>query len=255
MSKVQLSPSPKKSLSLILCVVFLAAVALAVVGFTGKNAALTEKATLNIQLEDTLAQLEESKAEAYAKAAELEALQVSIKEREEKAAADLETAVQQAKDDAKQKAEASAQTAAETEAALKAQVDDLTARLSEAETALIELKNQHETISGANAQLTAELAAAQKQAEDAIAQAKASTLEAESAAKAKEEAEAALALAKEQAAAAEQKALEAVTEYEEMQAFAEQLQADYDELLGLSATPEPSATPKPTTTPKPTKKP
>ena len=49
--------------------------------------------------------------------------------------------------------------------------------------------------------------------------------------------------------------MEAVTEYEELQAFAEQLQADYDELLGLSATPEPSVSPKPTTTPKPTKKP
>ena len=62
-------------------------------------------------------------------------------------------------------------------------------------------------------------------------------------------------MAKEQTAAAEQKALEAVTEYEELQAFSEQLQADYDELLGLSATPEPSVSPKPTTTPKPTKKP
>ena len=72
MSKVQLTPSPKKSLSLILCIVFLAAVVLAVVGFVGKNAALTEKAALNVQLEDTLAQLEESKAEAEAKAAELE---------------------------------------------------------------------------------------------------------------------------------------------------------------------------------------
>ena len=41
MSKVQLTPSPKKSLSLILCIVFLAAVVLAVVGFVGKNAALT----------------------------------------------------------------------------------------------------------------------------------------------------------------------------------------------------------------------
>ena len=69
MSKVQLTPSPKKSLSLILCIVFLAAVVLAVVGFVGKNAALTEKAALNVQLEDTLAQLEESKAEAEAKAA------------------------------------------------------------------------------------------------------------------------------------------------------------------------------------------
>ena len=67
-------------------------------------------------------------------------------------------------------------------------MDDLTARLSEAEAALTELKAQHETISGANAQLTAELEAAQKQAEDAIAQAKASTLEAETAAKAKDEA-------------------------------------------------------------------
>ena len=68
MSKVQLTPSPKKSLSLILCIVFLAAVVLAVVGFVGKNAALTEKAALNVQLEDTLAQLEESKAEAKAAA-------------------------------------------------------------------------------------------------------------------------------------------------------------------------------------------
>lgn len=111
MSKVQLTPSPKKSLSLILCIVFLAAVVLAVVGFVGKNAALTEKAALNVQLEDTLAQLEESKAEAEAKAAELEALQVSVKENEEKAAADLETAVQQAKDDAKQENEAAVQAA------------------------------------------------------------------------------------------------------------------------------------------------
>ena len=50
MSKVQLTPSPKKSLSLILCIVFLAAVVLAAVGFVGKNAALTEKAALNVQI-------------------------------------------------------------------------------------------------------------------------------------------------------------------------------------------------------------
>ena len=48
MSKVQLTPSPKKSLSLILCIVFLAAVVLAVVGFVGKNAALQQHSLARI---------------------------------------------------------------------------------------------------------------------------------------------------------------------------------------------------------------
>ena len=99
MSKVQTSSSAKQPISLILCVAFLAAVVLAIVGFAGKNAALTEKAALNTQLEETLAELETSKADGEAKAAELEALQASMKEAEEKAAADLEAAAVQSKEE------------------------------------------------------------------------------------------------------------------------------------------------------------
>ena len=79
MSKVQTSSSAKQPISLILCVAFLAAVVLAIVGFADKTAALTEKAALNTQLEETLAELETSKADGEAKAAELEALQASMK--------------------------------------------------------------------------------------------------------------------------------------------------------------------------------
>ena len=98
MSKVQTSSSAKQPISLILCVAFLAAVVLAIVGFVGKNAALTEKAALNTQLEETLAELETSKADGEAKAAELEALQASMKEAEEKAARNAQTVTAQTRE-------------------------------------------------------------------------------------------------------------------------------------------------------------